>query len=261
VVEAPPVAQLLNATGAVLSGASAGSVTVGDGLKVGSAVRAGALIRTGDGALATLALTGGGELRLDVGTVVTLPANREIAIERGAVYLDSGTERGAAPLVLRTPVGVVRDVGTRFEVRIVGSAVRVRVRDGAVRVERGAARAEAAAGVELIAGADGRIERREMARHGVEWDWVTRAAPRFHVEGQTLAAFLDWVTREGGWTLRFADAAIEHASGATIVHGSIDGLTPTEALDVVLPACGLAYHLDADHVILERARGREGRRP
>jgi ferric-dicitrate binding protein FerR (iron transport regulator) len=261
VAETSPAAQLVAATGAVRLTARSGAATADDTLRVGQAVQTGASLRTGEGVLATLSLAGGGEVRLDAGTAVTLQPNREITIERGAVYVDSGSDRGAAPLVLRTPVGLVRDIGTRFEVRIVEAGARVRVRDGAVRIERGTARDDAAAGTELVAHADGRIERRELARHGAEWDWVARAAPPFRVEGQTLAAFLDWVTREGGWTVRFADAALERASRTTVVHGSIEGLTPTEALDVVLPTCGMTHHLDADHVVLERPRAAGGGRP
>ena len=51
--------------------------------------------------------------------------------------------------------------------------------------------------------------------------------------------FLDWIAGENGWQLRFADSAVEQKSQTTILHGSIKGLTPEEALAAVLPTSGV----------------------
>jgi hypothetical protein len=83
---------------------------------------------------------------------------------------------------------------------------------------------------------------------GADWDWVRRAARPPQLEGRPLSEFLAWAQREGGRSIRFADPALERANAATIVYGAIDGLTVEEALDVVLPSCGLA-RLTADDVI------------
>ena len=79
---------------------------------------------------------------------------------------------------------------------------------------------------------------------GADWAWVTRAAPRFDLEGKTLAEFLDWVGREGAWTVRFAPPARGPAASKTILHGAVDHLSTEEALGVILPACGLAFRIE-----------------
>jgi ferric-dicitrate binding protein FerR (iron transport regulator) len=176
-----------------------------------------------------------------------------LRIDRGAVYIDSGN--GGAPVIVRTPVGVVRDVGTQFEVGLANGVWRVRVRAGSIRYESGGAQHAAAAGRELLVHPDGSLVTRPAPTYGADWDWVARAGPAFRVEGQTLAAFLDWVSRESGRRIAFADERLRRDSSSTILHGSIDGLTAEEALGVILPACGLTHRIDARRVTISRAEG------
>jgi ferric-dicitrate binding protein FerR (iron transport regulator) len=237
-----PAGHLLAATGLVTTGAKVAPLRPGDGLTIGTTMH------TGAGALATVVLSGGGELRVDAETVVALRGERELRVERGAVYIDSGT--AGESITVRTAFGVVRDVGTRFEVRVRDRGLRVRVRDGAVQYERDALRGGATAGTELVVSAEGSVETRSAAAYGSEWEWVQRAAPTFRVEASTLAAFLRWVSHEGGWRVQFLDAALERAAATITLHGSIEGLTTDEALAVVLPTCGLAHRTEGDRLIV-----------
>ena len=146
----------------------------------------------------------------------------------------------------------MRDIGTQFEVRLAGAGMRIRVRDGEVRVTyANGVDARAGAGEELFSrpdGSDRSISRRPIAATGSEWAWAERAAPPFSVEGKTLGAFLDWVSREGAWTVTFADRRFSAAARANVLHGRPDllkGLTPAEALDVVLPTCGLRHRIES----------------
>ena len=220
----------------------------------GEEVLAGAEIETAaePAGRAALRLAGGPSLRLDAGTRVRLVSASRIELDRGAVYLDSG---GAAPqaVAVRTPLGVVREAGTQFEVRLLGtgSALRVRVREGAVHIERGTASYPAAAGIELILHAGGAVTRRPLASHGSPWTWVLEAAPPLEIEGLTLQQFLDRVARETGWTIRYADEDLAASTGSIVIHGKVGHLRPDQALDVVLPGAGLSYRL-VDGVVIVR---------
>lgn len=101
------VATLEVATGPVRTG------TVG--LRPGDSVAAGSVLETGPSRTA-LRLTGGASLRLDVDTRLRLDSASRLTLGRGAVYVDSGAEAG--PLAIATPLCVVSDIGTRFEVRL-----------------------------------------------------------------------------------------------------------------------------------------------
>jgi hypothetical protein len=229
----------------------------------GAAVRSGSTVTTSAGTLA-MTLTSGVRLRLDASTTARVDSATDVALDRGAMYVDSAgahpTGPGASPISIHTPAGLVRDIGTQFQVRIEaranGPGIRIRVRDGQVRLtSTNGVDTQATAGGELFAKPDGSIDRRLITVTGREWAWAERAAPVFSVEGKTLGAFLDWVSHEGAWTVTFADSRSSKAARATVLHGRpelLKGLTPAEALDVVLPTCGLRHRIDGHRVVIER---------
>jgi ferric-dicitrate binding protein FerR (iron transport regulator) len=247
-----PAARLTAATGVITQGESRAPVNVGDEAAVGSAFDTG-------GALATFSLLDGGEVRANEQTRIRFIGVREIQVERGAIYLDGGPRHRS--LVVQTPFGAVRDVGTRFEVAAVDGAWRVRVREGLVRFERGDVRRQAGAGQELMIESSGRIVERPAATYGAGWTWVVHAAPAFQIEGRTLPEFLDWVVRESGRRIEFSSDELRGRTSGTILHGSIDNLTAEEALGVVLPTCGFSHRIESQRVLVTSLETRgDGRR-
>ena len=207
-------------------------------------------IKTGPAERKSLLLAGGGELRVDASSVVTIDEGAQIHISKGALYLDS---KGATLPAVITPAGRITDIGTRFEVRVIESggvgaaaklATRVRVRDGKVRLAQASTVSEVSAAEELLAGADASTSRRRVDPFGPEWAWVARAAPRFELEGKTLGNFLDWIEHEGAWTVAFASPALERRARPTVLHGSVESMSTTEALQAVLLASGLSHRVD-----------------
>jgi hypothetical protein len=225
------------------------------------AVAAAVHITTGPAERTSLLLPTGGELRVDALSVVTIAETGEIHISRGALYLDS---KGTTLPAVITPAGRITAIGTRFEVRLVPGggadvgekargaladtfATRVRVRDGKVRLSQASTVREVAAAEELLARADASITsmlRRHVDPFGAEWAWVARAAPRFELEGTSLGSFLDWIEKEGAWTVAFASPALERRARSTVLHGSVERMSTTEALEAILPACGLVHRVD-----------------
>lgn len=254
-------------------------VETGDVLVTGSqgprqVLTAGSVITTGTSGRAALRLAGGPSVRIDVASVVRIESADVVALDRGGAYVDSGpASAGTAAIEIATALGSVRHVGTQFEVRLLGApqwdepvldeqgpgepsaaaALRVRVREGTVLVEHAGRTYEARAGAELVLSAGGEEQRATAPVEGAIWDWVQETAPPLDIEGTTLAVFLDWVSRETGLPCRFSDPALERAALGTVLHGSIAGLTPEEALSVVLPGCGLAPHRVEGALLLEPA--------
>lgn len=226
-------------------------------LGIGHDLVAGTRVETGRGSADHLALrsTDGLVLRLDAGTSLLLDAADAIRLERGAVYIDSGLD--APPITVSTPLGVVRDIGTRFEVRILDDGaprLRVRVRDGEVELAGTAGSTTATAGVELTLGNDGRFARQACLGHGAEWAWVVAAAPRFEIEGRSLAEFLAWVEHETGWRVAYEDPDLATAATTIRLHGSLRGLNATVAPEVVLPGAAIGHRLEDGVLHVFRAR-------
>ena len=97
-------------------------------------------------------------------------------------------------------------------------------------------------GTALMLTASGELSRRTTPIYGPEWDWILDVSPSFSLEGETLEAFLGWVSRETGWDLEFASETVA-ASLPVVLHGSVDGMRPNQALEAVLPTCGLTHRL------------------
>lgn len=229
-------------------------------LAAGAAVPAGAVIDSGsegadEGGRGAVRLASGASLRLAPRSRVRLASARDLELLAGALYVDA---EGAATVAVHTPHGVVTDIGTQFEVRLLAgegseSVERIRVREGAILLQAQGERHEARAGSELRLTPDGTVERGTVAIHGSEWDWVLATAPAFDIEGESLRRFLDWLCHEGGWALHFAADDLAVQAEEIVLSGDAEGLLPREAADMVLAGSGLDYGLE-DGVLTVRER-------
>jgi ferric-dicitrate binding protein FerR (iron transport regulator) len=199
---------------------------------------------------AALRLADGTSVRLDAGCRMRLLSVAAIELTHGGLYID--TDRESAGLEVRTAIGTARDIGTQFETRLTGGSLLVRVRTGVVELRRSdGAHVMAPAGTELtVRGND--TTRRSVARDGREWDWAAALAPRFDIEGRSVAAFLEHVSRERGWSLRYADAALARDASGIILHGSVAGLEPEDALAAALATSDLVHRVSEGELVVSR---------
>lgn len=223
-----------------------GPVPLTPGL-LGRPLPAGVELETGETGRLALRMDGV-SVRLDVGTRIRLSAVKLIHLTRGAVYVDSGTAPGA--MAVQAPNAFFYDIGTQFEVRIERNGTRLRVREGHVMLLRPESSIVTGVGEELIVRADGRIAQGKATVYGPEWDWILQTAPRLDIEGLKVRAFLDWLAREKGWRLEFADNEAAALADSTVLHGSIEHLSLTEAPGVVLASCGLGHRVEGGRMVV-----------
>ena len=213
-------------------------------LEVGDEVPLESMLTTDDQGRAAILLASGHSVRLDGTTSIRLLDAASIALDEGAIYVDSGLEaRSATPLDVHTPLGLIREIGTQFEIRLEDDSVRVRLREGAVIVQHDEQVHEVRVGTELALDPDGSVTRRELSPHGPEWEWIVDITPTLELEGRTARSFLDWVARERGWTLAFADEAVARSADQIELGGTVERLTLEQALDAVLPTCRMTYRV------------------
>ena len=215
----------------------------------GVQIRASNVLETTRTGRVAVELGTGTSVRLDRDTRVVVVAERSLVLERGAVYIDADSQK-TGPLAVHTAHGEVRDIGTRFQVRVESAAIRVMVREGEVLINGQRSPMTARAGEALLVAGSGLPERTVIPPDAPEWAWASQVAPPFELEGSTVRRFLDWVVREKGWRWRFVDDDTSRRAAEIVAHGSIEGYTPEEALDIVLPTCGLSYVREGDEVIV-----------
>ncbi len=208
-------------------------------------------ILTDEHSRTTLRLSGGQSLRLDTNTRVRLDSALVATLDHGAVYLDS--EDGDNDVVeVRTQQAAVREIGTQFEVRYEAERLLVKVRDGAVTVSHAERHVQVPEGSSVTVTADGSLERAPVPAFADDWDWVQRVAPPFDIEGRTVTAFLDWVSRETGLRIEFSDQEVAKFASETVLHGTAGDLIPAETPPVVLASCGLTADREADALVVAR---------
>jgi ferric-dicitrate binding protein FerR (iron transport regulator) len=183
----------------------------------------------------------------------------QLRLLAGAVYVDSPPAAAHRPFAVLTPLGPVQEIGTRFEVRLLESGeadprtearqLSVRVRDGRVQVTRslvdrlpagaGEVVHEAVAGERLDLPATGEpIRRSALSPADPLWSWTWRAGVGFAIEGATLEEFLTWYRREAGRPVTLGKSPGARAPGDIVLHGSVTGLEPDDALAVVCRSAG-----------------------
>lgn len=217
---------------------------------------AGTRLRTSAGNRVSLDFSWGGSLRVDEATEMTLTSFEQLELIAGRMYFDSGPATGADSLEVVTTHGLVREVGTQFEVMSTPAALRVRVREGSVEIERGRQLPEltGGAGEQVWLNSVGGVELSPIPAHDPEWSWVIALADVPPIDGRPLMELLDWVARETGHELRFADPGAENQARNVTLRGSLQNATPLEALEAALATTDLDHLVQDDGVLLIRMR-------
>lgn len=213
----------------------------GEPIEIGSRLRTGPDGRTG------IILASGVSLRLHGSTEVLLASPREIELFQGRVYVDThGSVRPEGAITVVTATGTFRDIGTQFEVRRRDDAMRLRVRDGIVSLRMEDRTLRGVAGEQLKLDESGDLTRSAIARDDPDWQWVETLAPAPRLENLPVIRLLEWVRRETGREFVFDGPAVKARAFSTTLHGSVDKLSPLEALDVMLATTDFDYLILAD---------------
>jgi len=218
----------------------------------GGTLMSGTTLESGETGRLLVRMLRGVSLRLDVNSRLFLKSESIYVLEKGAAYLDCNKSSGSIALV--THMGTIRDQGTQFEVRLQQGTMQIQVREGSVLLEQNGTPKTVAAGSRLIVDAKGAAYFSTIPSYGSDWNWITEIAPGFPMEGLSLIEFLNWVTRENGWILQFAEPSMRESASKIILHGSVHGLSPQQMLSAVLPVCGVTYTVEQGVLVVKPGR-------
>lgn len=219
--------------------------------EAGAKVHEGDLITTGAGGGVSLLLARNASLRIDKNTSIRVDSPDHFTLMSGRVYADTGQfiyDNGG--LRIDTNFGVVRDVGTQFAVSSTANSMEVAVREGRVELANQSAVHVAKMGERLSLAAGQGASISELDTHDSYWNWIAELTPSFDLTNKSLLDFLTWAARETGRELRFENDESRMFAMRTDVHGSVEGLTPDEALAAILSTTTLSYRIDVDKVVL-----------
>jgi ferric-dicitrate binding protein FerR (iron transport regulator) len=213
-------------------------------LDIGSELRAGGEFEARGGSL--LALHGGGNLRVSPQSKFEVLSANSVRLERGEMYVDIPPGAHAdASFVAITGAGEFRHVGTQFAIAVVNGTTRLRVREGQVQWHAPAGDSLLPAGTEVLIDRHQNVTRGAVESTGQRWSWTEAMAPEIDIDNRPLAEFLEWFARETGRQLVVADDATRKQIDSIRMHGDIHGLTPMQALKVVMASTSLRFELPA----------------
>jgi ferric-dicitrate binding protein FerR (iron transport regulator) len=255
-----PVATIARIDGALqLTAASADTAPA----RVGQRLSVGERLQTDAGTRVALAFNDGLSVRIDSGSTLELVPPDRLLLSAGAVYVDADPSRPHDDsLEVQTRAGIVRHVGTQYQVRQDGRAVEISIREGRVEIAGlpGANRASAGEVLRILSG--GSIERSSNTPDDASWQWAIAAAPAFDIDKQLLSDFLDWVARETGKRIVYASPRALQVAQSVVLRGSIGGLDPQSALVPVLSTTDLRRFTTQDGSIgIELAAPGDSNRP
>lgn len=230
-----------------------------EALTEGAVLRAGHRYRAAGPAL--LELEGGGNLRLAAGSTIEIVAKADFRLEQGEFYVDIPPgSRSNASFVARTPAGEFRHEGTQFALAVSHGETRLRVREGSVHSTVADGESTVEAGKEVVFTNGLRTAERAIDPSGKDWDWTTETTPDFNIDNRPLGEFLNWVARECGRKLVLADNQSRTMVATIRMHGSVQGLTPLQALSAVMAATELRYDLPDGQLLVSFAGEDEPRK-
>jgi ferric-dicitrate binding protein FerR (iron transport regulator) len=203
----------------------------------------------------SILLSSAESIRLDRDTTLDIDARGRFTLDAGRVYADTGDFMyHDGQLTIDTPFGVVTDVGTQFAVDLDQGRLDVAVREGRVDVNRGGAEWVAVAGERLSIREDGASVDATVGAIGPSdayWDWATRLAPAYDIEGKSLLEFLRWAARETGRELVFETNELRMSAMRVDLHGSVADFEPTEAVESVLAGTRFRYRIEPQRIVIE----------
>ena len=245
---APPAAEVAGTISRVLS-----TGTLQSKYPEGSSIYAGEVVSTGPGEGVSLLLARNESLRIGENTGIRVDAAGQFTLLGGRVYADTGQfiYRDGG-LKIETGFGRVTDVGTQFSVTATDSTLDVAVREGRVNVQNASEQFAARMGERLTLVQGGSATITELDTHDDYWNWITGLTPAFDMTNKSLLDFLKWAARETGRELQFESDESRMFAMRTDVHGSVEGLTPDEALEAILATTSVRYQIADDKIVIEK---------
>jgi len=198
-----------------------------------------------------VSLFNGNEFRVDENTHFMVESNNHLKLISGQIYVDSDSTGGHHKLTIETPLGKVNHIGTQYSVSFIEEQLQVGVRDGLVLVSSDSiSQAELSKGRNLVLNVEGQAIYSDIESYDPLWQWTQKITGGFAIQGQSLSDYLQWVSRETGYPIKWQSDNVRNKASSIKLSGSIIGILPLDSLDVIIPTTRLKYSLDDNKIYI-----------
>ncbi len=201
-------------------------------------------------------LFNGNQFRVDENTHLLVASNNHLSLLAGRIYVDSESSAGHHQLTIETPLARVNHIGTQYSVAFVADELSVGVRDGLVLIKGDdLVESEVAKGRNLLLKSNGEVAYSNITSYDPMWYWTQKITNGFSIQDKTLSDYLDWVSSETGYPIKWESETVRRKADSIKLSGSINGLLPVDSLDVILPTTRFNYSLDEDQIYIHNENG------
>ena len=196
-------------------------------------------------------LLNGNQLRVDEHTILRFESDQHVELLFGRIYIDSNEDSENNELSIKTPVAEINHMGTQYSVSYKDQQLDVSVREGLVTITN-----ERLVESQLPEGQSFSLDHLGVISIGVvtpfdqSWKWTQLISDRFDIQDKTLVEYLQWVSNETGFPIKYQSDELKSRVTKVILSGSINGISPLKSLDVIMPTTRYQYTLQDNQIYI-----------
>ena len=158
-------------------------------------------IKTTNNSFANITLADKSQLRINQNSQLHLLNSTEIVLLKGEIYHDADMIHHSIPLLIKTHLGDIQHIGTRYLINLTNKELNVAVRNGLVKINQNNNLQQITAGKQLTVDLSGNQSTTVISAYDRKWHWTQSAAKPFEFEGHSLNEFILWYAHENGYTI------------------------------------------------------------
>jgi len=199
-------------------------------LKPNDVIKEGQWLKLGQESYANLSLNDTSQLRINQNTVIHFDNANQIELIEGEIYHDADNSQ-SAPLLIKTSLGTIQHIGTRYAVSKKEGNLEVKVRSGSVQIVADNLKKDITKNQRIAIHKDGSINESTVKAYDPDWKWTLSANKNLETNHKSLNEFILWFAHENGYEIDWNRQKLQ--TKRVLLSGDFENLSSEELLKTV----------------------------
>ena len=195
-----------------------------------SPIKAGQWIKTPATGFVSFALSDESQVRLNSNTLLHIDSKMQLNLIKGELYHDADTQN-TLPLIIKTALGEIQHIGTRYAVSVDSMALTVKVRNGRVKVDSSLLTTTLDKGNLIELTNTGTVNHSSITAYDSSWDWTQKATKPININHKSLKDFISHYAHEKGLDVNWNN--LKEKTAQVELVGDFDSLNQSQLLKTV----------------------------
>ena len=198
-------------------------------------------LKTNNNGFATITMNDNSEIRINSNSTLKLLNPSAIQLIEGEIYHDADNSQ-ANHLTIKTSMGQINHIGTRYLVRKKQGRLQVAVRNGLIEISKNDKITQLSSGKKLEIDENGSLHESNILAYDQMWSWTQLAAQPFSTEGKSLHDFIIWYSHEHGYKINWNQQ--KSRTKSVILSGQLANLTPAQQIKTIFLSTKFDYKIN-----------------